>query len=97
MASLDHDRILRSFLAVIQGVIRTNFYVAGRHAIALKLLPREIPELPEPRPEFEIFVYSPRMEGVHLRLAEWHAAVCVGPTVLRISGPRSLAWSRPRW
>ena len=67
MASLDHDRILRSFLAVIQGVIRTNFYVAGRHAIALKLLPREIPELPEPRPEFEIFVYSPRMEGVHLR------------------------------
>jgi glutamate dehydrogenase len=67
VASLDHDRILRSFLAVIQGVIRTNFYVAGRHAIALKLLPREIPELPEPRPEFEIFVYSPRMEGVHLR------------------------------
>ena len=67
VASLDHDRILRSFLAVIQGVIRTNFYVAGRRAIALKLLPREIPELPEPRPEFEIFVYSPRMEGVHLR------------------------------
>ncbi len=36
-------------------------------AIALKLLPRQIPDLPEPRPEFEIFVYSPRMEGVHLR------------------------------
>jgi glutamate dehydrogenase len=67
VASLDHDRILRSFLAVIQGVIRTSFYVPERQAIALKLLPRQIPELPEPRPEFEIFVYSPRMEGVHLR------------------------------
>ena len=67
VASLDHDRILRSFLAVIQAVIRTNFYVPGRQAIALKLLPRQIPDLPEPRPEFEIFVYSPRMEGVHLR------------------------------
>src|SRR5512133_539705 len=67
VASLDHDRILRSFLAVIQAVIRTNFYVANRRAIALKLLPRQIPDTPEPRPAFEIFVYSPRMEGVHLR------------------------------
>ncbi len=67
VASLDHDRILRSFLAVIQGMIRTNFYVPGRQAIAHKLLPRQIPDLPEPRPEFEIFVYSPRVEGVHLR------------------------------
>ena len=67
VASLDHDRILRAFLAVIQAVIRTSFYIPGRHAIALKLLPRQIPELPEPRPEFEVFVYSPRMEGVHLR------------------------------
>ncbi|HEX5908270.1 MAG TPA: NAD-glutamate dehydrogenase, partial [Propionibacteriaceae bacterium] len=67
VASLDHDRILRSFLAVIQGMIRTNFYVSGRQAIAHKLLPRQIPDLPEPRPEFEIFVYSPRVEGVHLR------------------------------
>jgi glutamate dehydrogenase len=67
VASLDHDRILRSFLAVIQAVVRTNFYVPDRQAIALKLLPRQIPDLPNPRPEFEIFVYSPRMEGVHLR------------------------------
>jgi glutamate dehydrogenase len=67
VASLDHDRILRSFLMVIQAVIRTNFYVPDRQAISLKLLPRQIPDLPEPRPEFEIFVYSPRTEGVHLR------------------------------
>jgi glutamate dehydrogenase len=67
VASLDHDRILRSFLAVIQAMIRTNFYVANRQAIALKLQPRQIPDTPEPRPAFEIFVYSPRVEGVHLR------------------------------
>jgi glutamate dehydrogenase len=67
VASLDHDRILRSFLTVIQAMIRTNYYVPGRRAIAVKLLPRLIPDLPEPRPQFEVFVYSPRMEGVHLR------------------------------
>jgi len=67
VASLDHDRIVRSFLGVIQAVVRTNFYIDGCQAIALKLLPRQIAELPEPRPAFEIFVYSPRMEGVHLR------------------------------
>jgi glutamate dehydrogenase len=65
--SLDHDRILRWFLAVLSATVRTNFYASARQAIALKLLPRSIPELPAPRPEFEIFVYSPRLEGVHLR------------------------------
>ncbi len=53
--------------AVIDAMVRTNFYQPSRQAIALKLLPRQIPELPEPRPAFEIFVYSPRVEGVHLR------------------------------
>jgi glutamate dehydrogenase len=67
VASLDHDRIVRSYLAVIEAVVRTNAYQSGRSSIALKLLPRKIPDLPEPRPEFEIFVYSPRVEGVHLR------------------------------
>ena len=65
--SLDHDRIIRSYLAIIQATIRTNFFASARQAIALKLLPRQIPDLPEPRPAFEIFVYSPRVEGVHLR------------------------------
>ena len=67
VASLDHDRIIRSFLDIISAVVRTNFYASAREAIALKLLPRRLPELPAPRPEFEIFVYSPRLEGVHLR------------------------------
>ena len=67
VASLDHDRIIRLFLGVVSAVVRTNFFASAREAIALKLLPRKLPELPAPRPEFEIFVYSPRLEGVHLR------------------------------
>ena len=67
VASLDHDRIIRSYLAVISAIVRTSAFSPDRPAIAMKLLPRLIPELPEPRPAFEIFVYSPRLEGVHLR------------------------------
>jgi glutamate dehydrogenase len=72
VASLDQDRILRSFLAVCQATLRTNWYQVdgdGRPKAyaAFKLRSRDIPELPEPRPAFEIFVYSPRTEGVHLR------------------------------
>jgi glutamate dehydrogenase len=72
VASLDHDRILRSYLTLIKATLRTNYFQAGADArpksyISLKLEPSAIPELPEPRPRFEIFVYSPRVEGVHLR------------------------------
>ena len=72
VASLDHDRILRSYLRVDPATLRTNFYQPGEDGepkayLSLKLDPRAIPDLPEPRPEFEIFVYSPRVEGVHLR------------------------------
>ncbi len=70
--SLDHDRIIRSFLAVVNAVVRTNYFQssngkASGGALTFKLLPKHIPDLPEPRPAFEIFVYSPRVEGVHLR------------------------------
>ena len=69
--SLDDDRILRLMMTVIQALVRTNYYTErywnGDDALALKLLPKRIDALPEPRPEFEIFVYSPRVEGVHLR------------------------------
>ncbi|GAA2817073.1 NAD-glutamate dehydrogenase [Saccharopolyspora taberi] len=69
VTSLDADRILRSYLSLIRATLRTNYFVDGgtRPYLALKLEPQEIPGLPEPRPQFEIFVYSPRMEGVHLR------------------------------
>ncbi|WP_405100089.1 NAD-glutamate dehydrogenase [Micromonospora sp. NBC_01412] len=72
VVSLDQDRILRSYLTLIQATLRTSFYqkpVGGRPKayVAFKLDPQAIPDLPAPRPKFEIFVYSPRFEGVHLR------------------------------
>ena len=72
VVSLDHDRILRSYLTVVKATLRTNFYQSGpdglpKPYISFKLEPDAIPELPEPRPRYEIFVYSPRVEGVHLR------------------------------
>ncbi|MFC4562078.1 NAD-glutamate dehydrogenase [Nocardiopsis mangrovi] len=72
VASLDHDRILRAFLAMIQATLRTNHFQSGpdgdqKPYLVYKLDPQAIPDLPAPRPRFEIFVYSPRLEGVHLR------------------------------
>ncbi len=72
VASLDEDRILRSFLTVIKATLRTNFFQeasGGRphDYVAMKFDPTAIPDLPAPRPAFEIWVYSPRVEGVHLR------------------------------
>ncbi|HEX5995412.1 MAG TPA: NAD-glutamate dehydrogenase [Jiangellales bacterium] len=67
VASLDQDRILRSFLSLIRATLRTNFYKPDAGAIAFKLDPSAIPDLPEPKPKFEMWVYSPRVEGVHLR------------------------------
>ncbi|MBF6427239.1 NAD-glutamate dehydrogenase [Nocardia cyriacigeorgica] len=72
VVSLDADRILRAILGLISATLRTNYYVTdddgqARDFISMKVEPREIAELPKPRPQFEIFVYSPRVEGVHLR------------------------------
>jgi len=72
VVSLDHDRILRSYLAHVQATLRTNYFqqtTGGgvRSYISFKLDPSAVPDLPEPRPKYEIFVYSPRVEGVHLR------------------------------
>jgi glutamate dehydrogenase len=65
--SLDEDRILRSFLAVVMSILRTSYFCEERPQLSFKLDPTAIPFLPLPRPRFEIFVYSPRVEGVHLR------------------------------
>ncbi|WP_411384116.1 NAD-glutamate dehydrogenase [Pseudomonas sp. L7] len=69
---LNEDRILRRYLDLIKATLRTNFYqpdAAGQNKsyFSFKFNPRLIPELPKPVPKFEIFVYSPRVEGVHLR------------------------------
>jgi glutamate dehydrogenase len=70
--NLDEDRILRQFLGVITATVRTNYFrrdTNGRPLpyLSFKLDPNRVPGLPEPKPMFEIWVYSPRVEGVHLR------------------------------
>ncbi|MEC3920225.1 NAD-glutamate dehydrogenase [Nocardia sp. CDC160] len=72
VAGLDTDRILRAILGLITATLRTNHYRHDHDGqppayLALKLDPRKIAELPQPRPRYEIFVHSPRVEGVHLR------------------------------
>jgi len=73
LVSLDTDRILRAFASLVQATLRTNYFVTregsarSRDVLALKLNAQLIDELPLPRPKFEIFVYSLRVEGVHLR------------------------------
>ncbi|WNI31592.1 NAD-glutamate dehydrogenase [Streptomyces sp. ITFR-6] len=75
VASLDEDRILRSFLTVIKATLRTNFFQRAdsgkpHNYVSMKFDPQSIPDLPAPRPAFEIWVYSPRVEGVHLRFGK---------------------------
>ena len=74
VASLDQDRILRSLLGLIRATLRTNAYrfrdehgLPTSAVLAVKLDPRLVPDLPQPRPRYEIWVYTPRVEGVHLR------------------------------
>ena len=73
LVSLDTDRVLRAFASMMQATLRTNYFVTQpdsarqQNVLSLKLNPGLIDELPLPRPKFEIFVYSPRVEGVHLR------------------------------
>ncbi len=73
--TLDEDRILRAFYGALSASVRTNFYRydeygSSREVIAIKLMPRDLDEAPRPRPKFEIFIYSPSVEGVHLRAGD---------------------------
>ncbi|HLA31375.1 MAG TPA: NAD-glutamate dehydrogenase, partial [Pseudomonas sp.] len=75
VAVLNEDRILRRYLDLVKATLRTNFYQLDSHGQAkpyfsFKLNPRAIPEIPRPTPKFEIFVYCPRVEGVHLRFGD---------------------------
>ena len=70
--SLDEDRIVRHFVNVVQAATRTNFYQLGgdgqvKSEIAVKLDSRRVDGMPLPKPLCEIFVYTPRLEAVHLR------------------------------
>ena len=65
---IDDDRIIRAVRGVIEATLRTNaFAPAAREALAFKLDSARVPNLPAPRPWREIFVFSPRVEGIHLR------------------------------
>jgi glutamate dehydrogenase len=73
--SLDEDRILRRFVNAVQAAIRTNFYQIdndgqAKATIVIKYESRKLDGVPLPRPLYEIFVYSPRVEGVHLRFGK---------------------------
>ncbi|MCG6951265.1 MAG: NAD-glutamate dehydrogenase [Betaproteobacteria bacterium] len=69
---LNEDRVLRQYLALVRATLRTNWFrrdAEGRRRpfLSFKLDSLQVPDLPEPKPFVEIFVYSPRFEGVHLR------------------------------
>ncbi|KFC68121.1 hypothetical protein FG93_03745 [Bosea sp. LC85] len=75
VTSLDEDRILRRLVNLIEAALRTNFFQIGpdgypRSTISLKFECARLDDLPLPHPLYEIFVYSPRVEGVHLRFGK---------------------------
>jgi len=75
VSSLDEDRILRRYLDVVHATLRTNYFQSdhqgeSRNYLSFKLNSQVIPELPLPLPLYEVFVYSPRFEAVHLRTAK---------------------------
>src|ERR1700722_8945877 len=73
VASLDQDRILRTYWGLIAATLRTNYFAGAFMQVpylVVKLDAALVPDLPAPPPKFELFVYSPRFEGVHLRFAD---------------------------
>jgi glutamate dehydrogenase len=75
VANLDDDRIIRRFVYMINATLRTNYYQqeadgTDKPYISFKIKPDLIPDIPLPLPMYEIFVYSPRVEGVHLRFGK---------------------------
>ncbi|MBL4584925.1 MAG: NAD-glutamate dehydrogenase [Pseudomonadales bacterium] len=72
VTNINEDRILRRYLDLIGATLRTNFFqktLTGqpKSYISIKFSPEKIPDIPQPCPQFEIFVYSPEFEAVHLR------------------------------
>ncbi|MGL6110868.1 MAG: NAD-glutamate dehydrogenase domain-containing protein, partial [Rubrivivax sp.] len=77
VSNLNEDRVLRQLLALVMATLRTNHWRTGvghsgapgerRSVLSVKLDSAKVPGLPNPRPLYEIFVYSPRFEGIHLR------------------------------
>lgn len=73
--NLSEDRIIRQYVALLKATLRTNYFQAAadgrpKNYFAFKLDSARVPDMPQPRPLFEIFVHSPRVEGVHLRTSK---------------------------
>ena len=102
LVSLDTDRVLRAFASRSgrhpHQLLRHRARSSGACEMCLPVKPNPelINELPLPRPKFEIFVYSPRVEGVAPVVRPVAAAACAGRTAARTSAPKSWAWSRRR-
>src|SRR4029079_7771085 len=69
------DRILRRFVNAVQAAVRTDFYQRDHNGepkelVAVKFARRKLDDIPLPKPLYEIFVYSPRLEGIHLRFGK---------------------------
>jgi len=69
---LDQDRILRTITALVQATLRTNYFQknpdgSDKTYVSVKLDSKAVPDMPEPKPFREVFVYSPRVEAIHLR------------------------------
>lgn len=71
VSSLNEDQVIRQYLALINATLRTNYFQMckgqSKGYLSFKLSPAQVPFVPQPYPMFEIFVFSPRVEGVHLR------------------------------
>ncbi|MGI9647460.1 MAG: NAD-glutamate dehydrogenase [Acidimicrobiia bacterium] len=65
--SLDQDLILRAMLGLMDATVRTNAFQPERGCLSFKIRSAEVPDMPEPHPLFEIYVYAPDVEGVHMR------------------------------
>lgn len=102
VASLDEDRILRSFLTVIKATLRTNFFQEASGGVphdyvSMKFDPQAIPDLPAPRPASRSGCTRRASRACTCASARSRAVVCAGRTGGRTSAPRSSAWSRRRW
>ena len=107
VSSLDEDRIIRSFIGVIDATLRTSYYLnviglpradgEARDYVSYKLDSALVPDLPKPRPYREIFVYAPGWKACTCASDLSRAADCDGRTDARTSARKCWAWQRRRW
>ncbi len=68
--NLDEDKIIRRYLSLIHATVRVNAYQAQKPYFSFKFIPSHIPDMPRPLPAYELFVYAPHFEAIHLRMSK---------------------------